>query len=134
MRESSEHKFMRLVRAHLDSLGATPLVDSSYDRVLATQYGPLHLFVDGCTVFGRFQEVKRAVEGISRIFGRDEINPYSGKWNHNYASWLTAQSAFDRFRYVLSCILADEVSPGIYQGSELTRSILLHAKYRRGFS
>ena len=64
--------------------GAVPTPDGFYQFQLQTSVGLLRLSLSEghslASVFGRFDDPERAVE----LIGRNNMNHYSGKWNHEY--------------------------------------------------
>jgi len=60
--------------------------EGSYEWVLDTKYGPLHLSVDDDTVFTRFDFPKVA-------HPETDCNPFSGKWNFHYIQGWTVEQA-----------------------------------------
>jgi hypothetical protein len=87
--------------------GAQPTPNGSYQFQLQTCVGLLHLSVsEGHTlasVFGRFDEPERAVE----LIGRQQMNPYSGKWNRHWSKEDDPEMALLLFKADLERLTAD---------------------------
>ena len=87
--------------------GAVPTPNGSYQFQMQTCVGLLRLsFSDGhslASVFGRFDEPERAVE----LIGRNNMNTYSGKWNHHWGKEDDPEIALRLFKADLERLTAN---------------------------
>ena len=87
--------------------GAMPTPDGFYQFQLQTCVGLLLLSVSEghslASVFGRFDEPERAVE----LIGRNNMNHYSGKWNHHWGKEDDAETALRLFKADLERLTAN---------------------------
>src|SRR5438552_1593000 len=82
---NKQRKLLKCIKEVAIEKGAVPTLDGSYQFQLQTCVGLLLLSLsEGHTlasVFGRFDDPERAVE----LIGRQQMNPYSGKWNRHWS-------------------------------------------------
>lgn len=112
----AQEKLVALVEAYVNTLDAIPGDERLPPRwTIETILGPLTVIADApiyengkilhssphLTVFGRFEDVKRATQH----FGSWEVNPYSGKWNHHFGVDTTPEEAFEVWRKRIEAIL-----------------------------
>jgi hypothetical protein len=94
----------------LANLGVVTHREIGHFCCIQTRAGRLALMVnisaDLLTVFGRFKEPERAIA----ILG-DEVNPYTGKWNHHYGDAFTVREAVSHSERQLSRVLDSHSSP-----------------------
>jgi hypothetical protein len=108
---AKQKKLLGKARDHAIEKGAVPTPDGFYEYQLETVVGLLRLsFTEGdrlASVFGRFEEPERAVA----VFGRHNLNPFSGKWNHHWGKDDNPDLALLCWKADLDRIIAAESSP-----------------------
>ncbi len=67
------------ITRRLLALGATAAPNGTYDYIVATVAGRLHVSVYDNWIACRFEEPERA-----KVTSDTRLNPCSGKWNHHY--------------------------------------------------
>ena len=87
--------------------GAEPTPDGFYQFQLQTCVGLLRLSISEghslASLFGRFEEPERAVE----LIGRNNMNHYSGKWNHHWGKEDNLETALRLFKADLERLTAN---------------------------
>ena len=87
--------------------GAVPTPDGSYQFQLQTCVGLLQLSMSEghalASIFCRFEEPERAVE----LIGRNNMNHYSGKWNHHWGKEDDPEMALLLFKTDLDRLTAN---------------------------
>ena len=87
--------------------GAVPTPDGSYQFQLQTCVGLLRLSMSEghslASLFGRFDEPERAVE----LIGRNNMNHFSGKWNHHWGKEDNPELALRLFKAKLERLTAN---------------------------
>lgn len=100
MLTSERHKANQLVSEWLTSIGAQG-PDQFARFTVQTILGGLDVTPCGDWVACRFHDVERAVAKL----GRDNMNPYSGKWNHHYFGRQPGSEVLLHFQLVLTPLL-----------------------------
>jgi hypothetical protein len=108
---AKQRKLLNGMRQIATEKGAVPTPDGFYQLQLQTCVGMLRLSMSEGhslgSVFCRFDEPERAVE----FMGRNNLNPYSGKWNHHWGKEVDSETALRLFKTDLERLTADV--PGI---------------------
>lgn len=108
--------FADLVRPALEKMGAAFLPSHlddcegeciGWQLALQTRVGLLTVSYHrgDFSLYGRFEDPKAATEALGNSFGRGEVNPYSGKWNHHYWDWTDASIAANACINAISRVL-----------------------------
>jgi len=104
---NKQRKLLKRIEEVAIEKGAMPTPDGSYQFQLQTCVGLLRLSVsEGHTlasVFGRFDDPERAVE----LIGRQQMNPYSGKWNRHWSKEDDPELAVVLFKADLERLTTD---------------------------
>lgn len=106
MTRSNKLKFKKLMTDLLAKHGAKP--GGRYDLVLSTKLGDLYLTVyDGTGhrnyspwIASMFEDPDRAKQFLGA-----QVNPYSGKWNHQFPDSWTPQECVEEFDRQLTRVL-----------------------------
>lgn len=106
MTHRGEILFKRSVQALLRSYGADPATGRGYDYGLATPAGELRVTVYEDWVACRFSDPATAITTLPDGAHRQNLNPYSGKWNWHYISGWTATEAIADFEQQLRELFA----------------------------
>ena len=104
---NKQRKLLKRIKEVAIEKGAMPTPDGSYQFQLQTCVGLLLLSLsEGHTlasVFGRFDDPERAVE----LIGRQQMNPYSGKWNRHWSKEDDPELAVVLFKADLERLTTD---------------------------
>ena len=104
---NKQRKLLKRIEQVAIEKGALPTPEGFYQFQLQTCVGLLRLSVsEGHTlasVFGRFDEPERAAV----LIGRQQMNPYSGKWNRHWSKEDDPELALLLFKADLERLTTD---------------------------
>jgi hypothetical protein len=104
---NKQRKLLKRIKEVAVKRGAMPTPNGSFQFQMRTCVGLLRLSLsEGHTLanfFGRFDEPERAVE----LIGRQQMNPYSGKWNRHWSKEDDPELALVLFKADLERLTAD---------------------------